>query len=170
MRAGDAFANLLANGAAEGGGGVGGASCHEVQIVSPPLPLLSLHCRSNVALTTAHCSGVPVPPPLSTMVKPAASSIGFARLLRPPDRQNNTRGLLLSTGSASSGILSGAALKSHSMEPAGGGIAFFSPDERKSTRTPLFASAARISDGVASIARLERVAGRNETPAISVAI
>jgi hypothetical protein len=153
MSAGDAFANRLAHGgeggcAVAGGVDLGGDSCHVPQVESSPRrSLLAL----DVELTTAHCSGVPVPPPLSTVVKPAASSIGFARLLRPPDRQNNTKGLLLSAGSSSSGILCGAALKSHSMEPAGGGVAFFSPDERRSTRTPLDASATRISDGLASI-------------------
>ena len=154
MRAGNAFANLLAHGDGDGDGGVAagldgaGNCCHVVQVASSPPPPL------GVELTTAHCSGVPVPPPLSTVVKPAASSIGFARLLRPPDRQNNIRGLLLSTGSDSSGILSDTALKSHSMEPAGGGMTAFSPDERRSTRTPLAARAARISDGVASMGKL----------------
>ena len=162
IMAGDAFAKLLAQGADEGGGGVadggggsGGSSCcHEVQIESSPPPLTLEGELTEVELTTAHCSGVPVPPPLRTVVNPAASSIGIARALRPPDRQNNTKGLLLSAGSAWSGIKSGSILKSHSMEPAGGGICIFSPDERKSTRTPLDASAARSSDGVASTGML----------------
>ena len=151
-RAGDTFDNLLAHDFAGGtgrAGGVGGfdrfGGRHVVQVESLPLSLLLL----EVEPMTAHCSGVPVPPPLSTVVKPAALSIGIARLLRPPDRQNNTRGLLLSAGSASSGIWSGCMLKSHSMEPAGGGISAFSPDERRSRRTPSASSAARISDGVA---------------------
>ena len=155
MRTGDAFANLLTHGD-EGGGSVAGGidfvggrhCCHELQgslgsLPPSPPPLL-------LELTTAHCSGVPVPPPLSTVVKPAASSIGFATLLRPPDRQNKTRGVLLFAGKSLSGIRSGSALKSHSMEPANGGMAAFSPDERRSTSTPLAASAARISAGVAS--------------------
>ena len=143
---------VLAHEAVEGGaaGGFEGARGEHCQVVHVEPPPLWLSCDVE-PLTTAHCSGVPVPPPLSTVVNPAASSIGFARLLRPPDRQNNIKGVLLSTGSASSGILFGSLLKSHSMAPAGTGMAIFSPAERRSTRTPLAASAARISDGVASM-------------------
>ena len=58
-----------------------GTHCQVVHVEQPPL---WLSCDVE-PLTTAHCSGVPVPPPLSTVVDPAASSMSFARLLRPPD-------------------------------------------------------------------------------------